>query len=35
MINKRYIKQCCLNVRSVEKMQKVKILNLQGLKMEE
>ena len=35
MINKLYTKQCCPIVWSVEKIQKVKILKLQGLKTEE
>ena len=30
-----FIKQCCHNVSSVEKIQKVKIQMLQGQKMEE
>ena len=32
MVNKLYIKQCSLNIRSVER---IKVLKLQGLKTEE
>ena len=34
MINKLYIKQCCVIVWSVEKIQKLKILKLSRLKIE-